>query len=140
MAHLASMLNVILTGTSDMDPAHKTTTLILSHTLVVREPNVSCPRHAVLPTVHVCKQSPIAAEVTGPLSKKYTHIYTLFCKNYTTQPSTILTVVVVRFQRVLIQLLLSKYVIKGWTNFPPYLFSVHTLPWEYRVHVCRTAD
>lgn len=108
-----------------MDPALKTTTLILSHTLVVREPNVTCPRHAVLPTVHVCKQSPIAAEVTGPLSKKYTHIHTLFCKNYTTQPSTILTVVVVRFQRVLIQLLLSKYVIKGWINFPPYLFSVH---------------
>jgi len=77
------MLNVILTGTSDMDPAHKTTTLILSHTLVVREPNVTCPRHAVLPTVHVCKQSPIAAEVTGPLSKKiYTHIYTVLQKLY----------------------------------------------------------
>jgi len=30
----------------------------------------------------------------------------------------------------LVQILLSKYTIKRWFNFPPYLFSVHTLPWE----------
>ena len=30
----------------------------------------------------------------------------------------------------LVQILLSKYAIKRWFNFPPHLFSVRTLPWK----------
>ena len=30
----------------------------------------------------------------------------------------------------MVQILLSKYATKGWFNFPPQLFCIHTLPWE----------
>ena len=36
----------------------------------------------------------------------------------------------VRFQKFMVQILRSKYVIEMWFHIPPHLFIVRTLPWE----------
>jgi len=55
---------------------------------------------------------------------------TLCLKKDTTQPPSIISTIVVRFQKFLVQILLSTYAIERWFDMPPHLFIVRPLPWK----------
>jgi len=51
-------------------------------------------------------------------------------KKDTTQPPTIISTIIARFQLFLVQILLNIYANERGFDIPPHLFIVRTLPWE----------
>jgi len=62
----------------------------------------------------------VLKRLNGSRLRSTTSLPLLHCsQKYSTKPPTIVLIVVVQFQKFLVQILLSKYAIERWFNFPP---------------------